>query len=108
MSGGVCPGECRCAVSFRFWPHCSLILGVTRVCKPKEDISSAVFKFSLLLPFNAGIKSLRATLPAQNVLPGILIFKGLGARRLYKSFDVKRINFKSVITCDENSSHEQR
>jgi hypothetical protein len=40
-------------------------------------------------PFNAGIKSLRATLPADIFLLGILIFKGLTARRLYKSFGVK-------------------
>jgi hypothetical protein len=39
--------------------------------------------------FNAWIKSLRATLPAEIFLPGILIFKGLTARRLYKSFGVK-------------------
>jgi hypothetical protein len=45
----------------------AVILGVTRVCKPKEDISSALFKFSLLLPFNARIKSLRATLLAEIV-----------------------------------------
>jgi hypothetical protein len=36
----------------------------------------------------AGIKSLRATLPAE-IFTRILIFKGLTARRLYKSFDVR-------------------
>jgi hypothetical protein len=40
-------------------------------------------------PFNAGIKSLHATLPAAISLLGILTFKGLTARRLYKAFDVK-------------------
>jgi hypothetical protein len=44
--------------------------------------------------FNAGIKSLRATLPAEIFLLGILIFKGLTARRLYKSFGVKGLNMK--------------
>jgi hypothetical protein len=32
-------------------------------------------------------------LPAEIFLLGILIFKGLTARRLYKSFGVKRVNF---------------
>jgi hypothetical protein len=36
---------------------------------------------------NAGIKSLRATLPAE-IFTGILIFKGLTARCVYKSFGV--------------------
>jgi hypothetical protein len=40
---------------------------------------------------NTGIKSLRATVPAEIFLLGILIFKGLTARRLYKSFGVKRL-----------------
>jgi hypothetical protein len=41
-------------------------------------------------PFNVGINSLRATLPAKVFfLPGILIFKVLTTRRLYKSFGVK-------------------
>jgi hypothetical protein len=34
-------------------------------------------------------KSLRATLPAEKCLLGILIFKGLIVQRLYKSFGVK-------------------
>jgi hypothetical protein len=41
-----------------------------------------------LLTFNAGIKSLRATLPVE-IFTGILIFKGLTARCLYMSFGVK-------------------
>jgi hypothetical protein len=38
---------------------------------------------------NVGIKSRRSTLPAEIFLLGILIFKGLTAQRLYKSFGVK-------------------
>jgi hypothetical protein len=34
------------------------------------------------------VKSLRATLPAE-IFTGILIFKGITARRLYKSLGVK-------------------
>jgi hypothetical protein len=41
-------------------------------------------------PFNTGIKSLRAKLPAEIFL--FLIFKGLTARRLFKSFGVKGLN----------------
>jgi hypothetical protein len=40
-------------------------------------------------PFNARIKSLRATLPAEVFLLGIVNSKGLTGRRLYKSFGVK-------------------
>jgi hypothetical protein len=40
-------------------------------------------------PFNTGIKSIRAALIAEILLLGILIFKGLTARRLYKSLGVK-------------------
>jgi hypothetical protein len=40
-------------------------------------------------PFNAGIKSLRATLPSKVFLLGILIFKVLTTRRLYMSLGVK-------------------
>jgi hypothetical protein len=42
-----------------------------------------------LQSFNVLIKSLRATLPAEIFLLRILIFKGLTARHLYKSFGVK-------------------
>jgi hypothetical protein len=44
-----------------------------------------------LNPFNAGVKSLRATLPAE-IFVGILIFKGLTMRRLYKSFGLQELN----------------
>jgi hypothetical protein len=40
-------------------------------------------------PFKAGIKSLRATMPDEIFYFFILIFKGLTARRFYKSFGVK-------------------
>jgi hypothetical protein len=50
-----------------------------------------------LKPFNAGFKSLRATLPAEIFLPGILIFKGLAVRRVYKSFGVKGLIF--IFVC---------
>jgi hypothetical protein len=45
--------------------------------------------FNYDYPFNAGIESLQATLPAETFLLGIGIFKGLITRRLYKSFGVK-------------------
>jgi hypothetical protein len=50
-------------------------------------------------PFNAGIRSLRATLPAENFLLGILIFKGLTARRLYEPFGVKGISDLDLLGC---------
>jgi hypothetical protein len=43
----------------------------------------------LILTLFAGSNSFRPTLPANIYLLGILIFKGLTARRLYKSFGVK-------------------
>jgi hypothetical protein len=43
----------------------------------------------MINPFNSGIISPRAKLPVKIFLLGILIFKGLTARRVYKSFGVK-------------------
>jgi hypothetical protein len=51
----------------------------------REDIPSVLrLRHNSLNPFNSGIKYLRATLPAEN-----LIFKGFTARRLYMLFGVK-------------------
>jgi hypothetical protein len=43
------------------------------------------FQSEIPLTVYAGIKSFRATLSAEIFLLGILIFKGLTVRRLYKS-----------------------
>jgi hypothetical protein len=46
-------------------------------------------QFVMTNPFNGGIISSRAKLPAKIFLLGILILNGLTARRVYKSFGVK-------------------
>jgi hypothetical protein len=56
------------------------------VHRPSYNMSVMVIGFQ---PFNAGINSFRATMSTEIFLQEILIIKGLAARRLYKSFDVK-------------------
>jgi hypothetical protein len=53
-------------------------------------------------PFNARIKSFRATLPAEIFLLGILMFKGLIARRIYKSLSGKWLKKMHHITSLSN------
>jgi hypothetical protein len=56
----------------------------------------------LLSPLTPELNPLRATLPAEIFERGILIFKGLTARRLYKSFGVKGLtsDLRQVSICD--------
>jgi hypothetical protein len=62
----------------------------------------------MLSPFNADIKSLRATLPAEIFYCAISIFKGLTARRVYKSFGVKGLISPSVETTSKVSAPKKK
>jgi hypothetical protein len=53
-------------------------------------------------PFNPGIKSLPATLPAEIFWWGLLIFKGVTARRLCKSLGVKGLMVLVAVVLKES------
>jgi hypothetical protein len=54
-------------------------------------------QFRKIIPLTPGMKSLRATLPAEIFYWGFLTFKGLTARRLYTSFGVKGLTLSNPI-----------